>query len=359
MVIVIMYSGYKVYKIISMVLLICFSIIPCSGDQKQNITLNSTVLNSVNISTWMYQLQWLDDNANIRKLDNTDYDMLVVEPGFNFREDPYDVNFLVSSLKRKPNGKRRLLLAYIDIGQAEDYRIYWKKSWIAPTAKKRGIPDFLITIDPDGWTGNYPVAFWDARWQNIWLGKNGIIPKLVQYGFDGVYLDWVEAYDDEKVRNIADSKNLNPEKEMILFIKKIRNKGKSINPDFLIVPQNAQYLIDSNPVLYTSIIDAIATEDTWYYGKGDASWYDPDSGDLQGGERHEGEYSTASRIAQNKKYLNLGIPVFTIDYCISTSKAKTTYTNSQKNGFIPLVTRVSLSRITETPPFLKMKINTD
>jgi len=58
-----------------------------------------------------------------------------------------------------------------------------------------------------------------------------------------------------------------------------------------------------------------------------------------------------NRIVQNKKYLKLGIPVFTIDYCISKRKAKKVYSASRKNGFIPLVTRVSLSKITKTPPF--------
>ena len=70
----------------------------------------------------MYQIQELDDNANIDILDNTEYDMLVVEPGFNFTENPYDITYLVSKLKQKPNGDNRILLAYIDISQVENYR---------------------------------------------------------------------------------------------------------------------------------------------------------------------------------------------------------------------------------------------
>jgi cysteinyl-tRNA synthetase len=339
------YSGLAI--LVSVVLIATF----CYGDKETDVTKPSTILNGIAISTWMYQLQWLDDHSNIEKLDNTDYDMMVVEPGFNFKDDQYDTKYLVSSLKQNPNGKKRILLAYIDIGQAEDYRSYWKSNWLAPTATKRGSPDFLITIDPDGWSGNYPVAYWDPAWQKLWLGTDGLIEKIANYGFDGVYLDWVEAYDDDKVRKFADSKNINTENEMMLFIKKIRNKGKSINPRFLVVSQNAPYLLDANPDLYTSIIDAIATEDTWFYGKGDVPWNDSDAGDLHGGERHADDYSTVNRIAQSKRYLELGIPVFTVDYCISKKKAKQTYIKSQKNGFIPLVTRVPLSQITDTPPF--------
>jgi cysteinyl-tRNA synthetase len=70
-----------------------------------------------------------------------------------------------------------------------------------------------------------------------------------------------------------------------------------------------------------------------------------------GGDRHEGGFSTANRIIQNKKYLALDIPVFSVDYCISESNADQVYRDSRNNGFIPLVTRVPLSEITETPPF--------
>lgn len=334
-------------------LIMTLTVISCGEEDVLNldgVEKNSTVLNGIEISTWMYQIQWLDERATIDELDNTQYDMLVVEPGFNFVEDQFDVDYLVPSLKQKPNGDERILLAYIDIGQAEDYRTYWESTWVAPTATEIGIPDFLITIDPDGWSGNYPVAYWDAAWQDIWLGTNGIIEQIANYGFDGIYLDWVEAYDDDKVREAAVADGVNPENEMMLFIEKMGNLGKSINPDFLVVPQNAPYLLDANPSFYTSIIDALATEDTWFYGEGDVLWNDANAGDLSGGERHAGDYSTTNRIAQSKMYLALGIPVFSVDYCTSTNNANQTYINSYNNGFIPLVTRVPLTNITETPP---------
>lgn len=310
----------------------------------------STLLKGVKITTWMYQIQGLEERSAIDLLSDTTYDMLVVEPGHNFKNFSYDTTYLISKLKQKAGGEKRMLLAYIDIGEAEDYRSYWLEDWIAPTAIESGVPDFLVTVDPDGWSGNYPVAYWDAEWQNIWLGENGIIKQLAAYGFDGVYLDWVEAYDDEKVQEVAISQGINPEKAMISFIEKIKNAGKSLNPDFVVVSQNAPYLLDYDPAYYTSVIDALATEDTWFYGEGDAGWDDPSAGDLSGGERQSGDYSTPNRIAQNKKYLNLGVPVFTVDYCISDSNAEMTYADSSSSEFIPLVTRVSLSRITETPP---------
>jgi cysteinyl-tRNA synthetase len=277
----------------------------------------SATLNNMKISTWMYQIQYLDEASNIDKLADTEYDMLVVEPGFNFKTAVYDTPYLVSKLKNKPNGSERLLIAYIDIGQAEDYRTYWDSNWVAPTSASIGSPDFLVTIDPDGWSGNYPVAYWDTTWQNLWIGNGGIIEQITNFGFSGVYLDWVEAYDDPKVIEKAQADGVNAELEMMTFIENIKNKGKSLNSSFLVISQNAPYLLDADPTYYVSIIDAIATEDTWYYGEGDADWDSDKAGGLKGGERHDGEYSTSNRIAQNKKYLDLGVPVFTIDYCIS------------------------------------------
>lgn len=320
-------------------------------NKERNTPYTSATLNGIEVSTFMYQIQHLDDNSEIDELAVTDYDMLIVEPGFNFTESPYDINYLVNSLSTKDNGDERVLLAYIDIGQAEDYRTYWESNWIAPTATASGFPGFLVTIDPDGWSGNYPVAYWDTLWQNIWLEDGGLIDQIATYGFDGVYLDWVEAYDDDLVRDYAASQGKNTEDEMMSFISKIKEKGKSINPNFLVIAQNAPYLLDANPTEYASIIDAIATEDTWFYGEGDAEWDDPEAGDLKGGERHEGDYSTKNRIVQSEKYLDLGIPVFTVDYCLSSRRAKSVYRKSRKHGFIPLVTQVSLSAITDTPPF--------
>ena len=319
------------------------------GSGAPNGAIPYAMLQGTKVSTWMYQIQDLNDKA-VGTLAATAYDMMVIEPGFNLQEDPYDTAKIVTALATKPNGDKRVLLAYIDIGQAEDYRDYWQTNWVAPTKHKHGSPDFLITIDPDGWSGNYPVAYWDARWKSIWLGEEGIIAKLVAYGFDGVYLDWVEAYDDEKVMAYARQKGVDAQKEMLAFIREIKEKAKAKNPNFVIVAQNAPYLLDDDPKTYAAIIDAIATEDTWYYGEGDADWDDKGAGDLHGGERHDEGYSTEERIKQSQKYLQRGIPVLTVDYCVSKKHAERVYRVSREQGFVPIVTRVSLSRLTQTPP---------
>ena len=167
-------------------------------------------------------------------------------------------------------------------------------------------------------------------------------------GFDGVYLDWVEAYDDEKVMEFADKREIDAADKMIKFIKKIRRKGQKITPDFLVISQNAPYLLDENQSAYLSVIDGQAMEDVWFGGEGDGEWNDPHAGDIP--NTYTDDYSTENLIIQLLKYKSLGIPVFTCDYCISITNANNVYQTSASYGFCPIVTRVSLSKLTETPP---------
>ncbi len=85
------------------------------------------------VTTWMYQLQGLDEPAAWGRLAATDYDMLVLEPGQNFAGWAYGTGAMVRALRHKPDGSRRVLLAYVNIGQAEDYRDYWRPDWVAPS----------------------------------------------------------------------------------------------------------------------------------------------------------------------------------------------------------------------------------
>jgi uncharacterized protein (TIGR01370 family) len=341
--------GQDVRKLLSEVIKVERS---AAGNLKPTSTVPSTKSSSdirlSDVQNWMFQIQELDEDGAVEALAATEYDMLVIEAGYNFSEWAYDTQEIVSELDKKPDGDPRVLLAYIDIGEAEDYRNYWQNDWIAPEENARGFPDFLITTDPDGWAGNYPVAYWEDAWQSLWLGSDGIVADLARYGFDGVYLDWIEAYDDDIVRDAAKLSGVSPENSMIAFVEKLGEAGRAINPDFLVVAQNAIYLIDADPDRYKRAIDALAVEDTWFHGWGDSDWNDPDGGDQL--DRYEGEYSTSARLAQISRYQKAGLPVFSVDYALKRNNAARVYSEAQSHGLISLVTRVALSKLTETPP---------
>ncbi|AYZ72730.1 endo alpha-1,4 polygalactosaminidase [Fusobacterium necrophorum] len=114
-------------------------------------------------------------------LENKDYDVLLIEPSLNgeffTRED-------IESLKRKTSGGRRLVIAYFSIGEAENYRYYWKKSW----NKKR--PDWMVE-ENENWKGNYIVKYWVPEWKSIIKNYQ---KKLDEIGVDGYLLDTVDSY---------------------------------------------------------------------------------------------------------------------------------------------------------------------
>ncbi len=329
-------------------MLLVIAIPPVSTGYCDDLTKQDRLLLLQQAQTWMYQLQDLDTDQAIQALAKSDYPLLVVEPGHNHKDDPANSHKLVQMLRTKPDRSRRIVLAYINIGQAENWRTYWQSDWTAPTPRKHGKPGFLLTIDPDGWEGCYPVAYWDQRWKNIWISPDGIVSTLAQIGFDGVYLDWVAAYNDQYIRKYAQKEEIDPAREMLRFIEEIGQAGKKITPDFLVAVQNAPFLIDHDPERYIQAIDALFVEDTWFYGSANASWHNARAGDLP--NRENDRWSTKGRLLQYEKYLQWGVPVFSVDYCRNKENAEKVYKKARKAGLRPLVTRVSLSRITETPP---------
>lgn len=96
----------------------------------------------------------------------------------------------IDSLRTKPQGGTRLILSYMSIGQAESYRWYWKPFWMASP------PAFIVEEDPY-WNANYYVNYWDPTWKHIITGNtnDSYVNRIVTAGFDGVYLDLVNAFE--------------------------------------------------------------------------------------------------------------------------------------------------------------------
>jgi len=299
------------------------------------------------VKTFMYQLQNIENPDAVKALARSDYDLLIIEPTATTKGNTsFDMKAMVAQLRSGKPG--RIVLAYLDACEAESFRTYWGEQWRAPTKNSRGVPDFLLIPDPDGWSDDYPVAYWDPRWQAI-IATNvdSQVNRLMQAGFDGVYLDWIDAWDDDTVGVQALRQNIDSAKAMTDFLLLIRKTARAINPNALIVQQNAFTLIDADPRLKDAI-DALGVEDTWFSGKSNASWSSKSAGDIP--NRDRGDSSTSSRLKQYEKFRSAGKPVFTIDYCVNLMNAQHVYAEARAHHLIPLVTRVSLDHMTTTPP---------
>jgi len=123
----------------------------------------------------------------VQALDATGYDAFVIDL---FCAGERLAPSRIAQLRTKPGGGRRLVLCYMSIGEAEDYRWYWQPGWESDP------PSWLGPENPD-WPGDYLVRYWDPEWQGIIHGDStAYLDRILSSGFDGVYLDKVDAYED-------------------------------------------------------------------------------------------------------------------------------------------------------------------
>ncbi len=122
----------------------------------------------------------------IHAVSQTNYDMVIMDLYHN--ETAYTASD-IERLKTKRNGGKRLILCYMSIGEAEDYRFYWEKRW------RTDPPEWLEPENPD-WQGNFKVRYWHKEWQSIiYSARSSYLTKILNAGFDGAYLDLVDAFE--------------------------------------------------------------------------------------------------------------------------------------------------------------------
>ena len=163
----------------------------------------------------------------------------------------------------------RKVIAYLSIGEAEDYRPYWNSKWDADHDGKPdvGAPAFLLAQNPEC-KGNYRVKYWQPAWQQIILTE---VDKIMAAGFDGVYLDIVDGFEtfEQDGKDFIDDR-VNPEskqsyrRDMVDWVKAIAARARKSNPAALVIPQNGTQLL-ANPD-FLSTVDAVGVEDLFTDG---------------------------------------------------------------------------------------------
>ena len=323
---------------------------------------NDMVLSAVEF--WAYNIQDVSSARQYDELVGTHFDMYVLEVvTTEVGEEDFDIAGLVRDIRQhniQTRGVNPIVLAYIDVGQAEDWRWYFESSWGI------GNPDWIVGDDPDNWEGNYPVAFWDDVWENIVIyGHEGRshIESSLQAGFDGVYMDWVEAFSDVNVVDKAiEEFDLDPEdgeeyvaELMFDFIEKIRiyarEDSPNADPDYLVIAQNASDLYEWDSTRYESIIDGIALEAIWYDGDGGFdSWDDPSGYNVPTNDLNP---NWTEEVLGHLSAMQGRFPIFCVEYAQDVEGvqlADDVYRNlAPAYGFIPYATRRSLSRLSTTP----------
>jgi len=207
------------------------------------------------------------------------------------------------------------------VGEAEDYRSYWKPAW------RTSPPPWLGKENPD-WPGNYPVRYWDPEWKKILLAKEGPLARLIAAGFEGVYLDRVDVFEhwvEAGVLGEAEAR-----KKMASFLAEIAAFARARRPGFLVIVQNAASVASRQDVL--PLIDGLALEDTFY-----------DGDEVQELDHTREVLSHARRVRAARKQ------VLAVDYCRKPEHVARFVKRAKEAGFLPYTTVRDLDRYVAPP----------
>jgi cysteinyl-tRNA synthetase, unknown class len=201
------------------------------------------------VRTWGYQLQ----KVNMKEVAASPFDLMVIDYSKDGSDEQAFTPGDIARMKIKPDGLRRHVIAYMSIGEAESYRYYWNPEW---DQKK---PGWLLDENPD-WKENFSVCYWDAGWQNTFCGNpSAYLDKIIAAGFDGVYLDKCDVFEDLQNRNVKVAQSRKDlEGDMVAFISRLSHYAKSRKPPFTVIMQNAEVLLEHEAL--REVIDGVAKE---------------------------------------------------------------------------------------------------
>ncbi len=266
--------------------------------RRLGLTVHDLRVETLWVRRWVYQLQ----NANLSELESLPVDLLVI--------DPDDSGFTQEDLERlKSTGK--IVLAYIDIGEAEDYRDYWDTSWYSNP------PPWLGEENPD-WPGCYFVKYWYREWQDIVFKR---LKRIVELGYDGVYLDGIDVYEYWEEKGYGKAREY-----MIELVVNISRYVKSIKREFLVFPQNGLELLRDKR--YLSAIDGVGKEDTWFLG-----------------DEKRSESEVEHDLALLREARQAGKLVLVIDYPTDLTNIRVFFAQALAEGFVPYVGPLELDRV--------------
>lgn len=272
------------------------------------------------VESWGYQLQ----DPDPAKLATSPFRLLVIDYSRDGTDDGVLTRGQITALRNSLPGGRRLV-AYLSIGEAEDYRYYWKPEW------KTRPPPWLDAENP-GWAGNYKVKYWHPGWQAILFGSRGAyLDKILDAGFDGIYLDIIDAYEYYEERGVSDARQRM--KQLVADLAAY-GRSRSGDADFGVFPQNGDpLLVDPE---YVATISGIGREETYFGHHGE------DEAPTPGPEMRAIEENLSRARGAGKL-------VLTIDYTTNASRMRKAHQRANNRGFVEYCGVRALDRLVPQP----------
>lgn len=294
-------------------LFLCLSLFHCSSSSTAGgggATTDRTDL-IAGIASWGYQLQ----NIDTTEIGASNYDLVVVDYSSDGSDD---TAFSAANVETMRGANNKLVIAYMSIGEAEDYRYYFDAG-----------ADYMDVENPD-WPGNYKVFYWEETWQQVILGY---VDKLIAAGFDGAYLDIIDGYEYYDVGGDSGLDRATAADDMTDFVIRIAEYARTQNENFLIFPQNGSGIINeaSNVSDYFAAIDGIGAEDTFYFGDQD--------------ENNALNVQDAV-VANLDEFVAQGKLVLSVDYLTDATLTDDYYSRAEAQSYVPYATVRDLGALT-------------
>ncbi|MCE4599732.1 MAG: cellulase family glycosylhydrolase [Desulfurococcales archaeon] len=251
-------------------------------------------------------------NINASKIEWHRWSVLVLEP-----------DETTSHILEVAKNTSDLVLAYLNIGYAEDWRGYWQN----------------ITGEPwvhgqTGYPGEYYVEYWRSEWHSI---MKNLSEDYLQEGFDGVYLDNIDASEIIHDNNFSWASGVDTYIEMINLVCDISGYIKSINTNAKVyVNIGGVYHLLYNETLL-SCIDGVLREELW------TVWEGYNQTTMQDPSETNNTLNALHHAGSN------GLTVIVVDPVKSSTEAMNFCERSWSNGFIP-VPQPAWSPDYDTPP---------
>lgn len=233
------------------------------------------------VVTWGMQLDGLD----VAEVARSPFDLVVIdELAGGARTEA--LARTVAALQRKPDGSRRLVLAHLAIGGGRTAR------------------------------GGHRVPFWDESWQaSIVGGPSAVLQRVLEAGFDGVYLDHADVH----LRWAKDRPGATD--DLVAFVERISEHGREWRPGFIVTLQNPGSLAASQRI--RAAVDAVARSDLLFEARAPHA---PSTAE-----------EIAAGVAELRRARRAGLPVLIVERVADPAQGADVRRQIEELGFLPYI----------------------
>jgi cysteinyl-tRNA synthetase len=204
------------------------------------------------VNQWGCQYQ----NVDLNSIARSDLELIVLDPSLDDSRGRFLSSAECRVIQKRTDGSRRIVLGYLSVGEVDTKRWYWPSAW------RKNAPAWVGAENPQ-WPGSRSIQYWNSAWQALlFAGDDSILDRIIDAGFDGIFLDRVDGYGDWGSTATA----LDAMAELVV---RMGERARRRNPSFILMMQNAEHILDRHELIDTidahskeSLLTGLPTADT-------------------------------------------------------------------------------------------------